>query len=70
MVTEPVLVAVAPWLSVAVMVTEAVPADDGLPEMAPVVALIVRPAGRPEALKLRVSPASGSVKVPLGMVKV
>ena len=40
----------APVVSVAVTVTELEPAAVGVPEISPVVALIVRPVGNPTAL--------------------
>src|SRR5215469_13144502 len=46
----------APVVSVAVTVTDEVPAVVGVPEIRPLLELIDRPAGRPDALQVKVWP--------------
>ena len=64
-----VLLADAPMGSVAVSVTELTPEADGVPVIAPVPELILKPAGKPTAVYVSVWPALGSVKAPVGRLK-
>ena len=60
MVQEKLAESLAPLPSAAVTVTDEVPAVVGVPLMAPVELLMARPAGRPEAVQVKVAPDSVS----------